>query len=302
VSQNTFGQQDAATVSHPQLSGAQGGNPIDVCGLNMYYKESRVLKDVNLQIPHGAVVGLVGANGAGKTTLMRCLLGLSLPQSGHIRLLGDTPGDFSDGTRERLGYVAQIPELIEWMKLGQYLDYIGAFYPKWQARRVAQLVSDWVLNLNQKISQMSLGQKQKVALLQALGHTPDLLLLDEPVASLDPLMRRDFMRTLFEDAPDRTVLISSHLLSDLERIITHLVLMKDGRILLADEWDVLAESLQRVQLTHRLPDEPGVLAQHVHANGVTAVIDTRHFDMTSLPTGVRPASMNLDALFVELVS
>jgi ABC-2 type transport system ATP-binding protein len=302
VSQNTFGQQDAATASHPQLSGAQGSNPIDVCGLNMHYKERHVLKDVNLQIPHGAVVGLVGANGAGKTTLMRCLLGLSLPQSGHIHLLGDTPGDLSDGTRERLGYVAQTPELIEWMKLRQYLDYIGAFYPKWQARRVAQLVSDWDLNPNQKIAQMSLGQKQKVALLQALGHTPDLLLLDEPVASLDPLMRRDFMRTLFEDAPDRTVLISSHLLSDLERIITHLVLMKDGRILLADEWDVLAESLQRVQLAHRLPDEPGVLAQHVRANGVTAVIDTRHFDMTLLPKGVRPASMNLDALFVELVS
>jgi ABC-2 type transport system ATP-binding protein len=291
VSQNTFSQQGAATV-----------NSIDVHGLNMSYKDTHVLKDVALHIPQGAVVGLVGANGAGKTTLMRCLLGLSLPQSGHIRVLGDSPGDFSDSTRECLGYVAQTPELIEWMKLGQYLDYIGAFYPKWQARRVAQLVSAWDLKPKQKIAQMSLGQKQKIALLQALGHAPDLWLLDEPVASLDPLMRRDFMRTLFDDAPGRTVLISSHLLSDLERIITHLVLMKDGRILLADEWDVLAESLQRVQLARRLPDEPGVLAQHVHADGVTAVIDTRLFDMTLLPTGVCPVSMNLDALFVELVS
>jgi ABC-2 type transport system ATP-binding protein len=275
---------------------------IALSGLNMSYKSTHVLKNVSLHIPRGAVVGLVGANGAGKTTLMRCLLGLSRPQSGHIRVLGDTPGDFSDRTRERLGYVAQTPELIEWMKLGQYLDYIGAFYPQWQARRVEQLTKAWDLNPKQKIAQMSLGQKQKVALLQALGHAPDLLLLDEPVASLDPLMRRDFMRTLFDDAAERTVLISSHLLSDLERIITHLVLMKDGRILLAEEWDVLAESLQRVQLTHRLPEVPGVLVQHVHAAGVTAVIDTRRFDASLLPAGVHPVGMNLDALFVELLS
>lgn len=281
-------------------------NPISVHGLHLSYKTQQVLRGIDLQIPQGAVVGLVGANGAGKTTLMRCLLGLSLPQSGTIQLLGDTPGEFSDSTRERLGYVAQTPELIEWMKLGQYLDYIGAFYTHWNAQRTAQLVSAWDLNPHQKIAQMSLGQKQKVALLQALGHNPDLLLLDEPVASLDPLMRRDFMRTLFEDAAQRTVLISSHLLSDLERIITHLVLMKDGRILLTDEWDVLSENLHRVHLPHGLPhllpNVPGVLAQHVHPDGITAVIDQRSFDATQLPAGVQPVSMNLDALFVELLS
>ncbi len=288
------------STAAPGTNGPEG--PIEVSGLNLSYKTHRVLQDVNLHVPQGAVVGLVGANGAGKTSLMRCLLGLTLPQSGQIRLLGEDPGDLSDKARARLGYVAQTPELIEWMKVGQYLDYIGAFYPVWHTQRIEQLLKTWSLAPKQKIVELSLGQKQKLALLQALGHAPELLLLDEPVASLDPLMRRDFMRTLFDDAPQRTVLISSHLLSDLERIITHLVLMKDGRILLADEWDVLAEALQRVQLAHRLPDEPGVLVQHVHSSGVTAVIDKRKFDMTLLPSGVQPGSMNLDALFVELVS
>ena len=277
-------------------------NPIAVSGLNLSYKTRHVLKDVNLQVPAGAVVGLVGANGAGKTTLMRCLLGLTLPQSGQVRLLGEDPLDLSDSARSRLGYVAQTPELIEWMNVGQYLDYIGAFYPVWDAPRITQLMQAWDLNPKQKIVELSLGQKQKLALLQALGHTPELLLLDEPVASLDPLMRRDFMRALFEDAPQRTVLISSHLLSDLERIITHLVLMKDGRVLLADEWDVLTECLQRVLLKHRLPEAPGVLVQHEHADGVTAVIDTRQFDLTLLPDGAVPTGMNLDGLFVELLS
>ncbi len=167
---------------------------------------------------------------------------------------------------------------------------------------MTQWLTKWTLDPKQKIMALSLGQKQKLALLQALGHAPELLLLDEPVASLDPLMRREFMRTLFDDAPGRTVLISSHLLSDLERIITHLVLMKEGRILLADEWDVLVEKVQRVQLQQRLPEVPGLLAQHVRADGVTAVIDTRQFDLSLLPAGAQPAAMNLDALFVELVS
>ena len=283
-------------------SDALAADPIQVSGLNLSYKKVPVLRDFRLSVPPGAVVGLVGANGAGKTSLMRCLLGLTLPQSGQIRVLGEDPAALSDSARARLGYVAQTPELIEWMKVGQYLDYIGAFYPSWDTRRVQQLTQAWDLNPKQKIVELSLGQKQKVALLQALGHDPELLLLDEPVASLDPLMRRDFMRTLFEHAPQRTVLISSHLLSDLERIITHLVLMKDGRILLADEWDVLVEVLQRVQLRSRLPDEPGVLVQHEHADGVTAVIDTRLFDRSLLPHGVQASGMNLDGLFVELVS
>ncbi len=281
---------------------ADATDPVQVSGLNLSYKNQVVLKDVNLSLPRGSVVGLVGANGAGKTSLMRCLLGLTLPQSGAIRLLGEDPTDLSDGVRARLGYVAQTPELIEWMKVGQYLDYIGAFYPAWHTQRVTQWLTKWTLDPKQKIMALSLGQKQKLALLQALGHAPELLLLDEPVASLDPLMRREFMRTLFDDAPGRTVLISSHLLSDLERIITHLVLMKEGRILLADEWDVLVEKVQRVQLQQRLPEVPGLLAQHVRADGVTAVIDTRQFDLSLLPAGAQPAAMNLDALFVELVS
>jgi len=289
-------------ASYASESALANACPIEVSDLNLSYKNRHVLKDVCLQIPQGAVVGLVGANGAGKTSLIRCMLGLTLPQSGEARLLGEDSRNLSDHARARLGYVAQTPELIEWMKVAAYLDYIGAFYPVWHEQRVMQLLLDWDLSPTQKIAELSLGQKQKLALVQALGHAPDLLLLDEPVASLDPLMRRDFMRALFDDVPQRTVLISSHLLSDLERIITHLVLMKEGKILVFDEWDVLAESLQRVQLAKRLPDESGVLVQHIHPDGVTAVIDIRQFDPSRLPPEAQTAQMNLDALFVELLS
>lgn len=277
-------------------------SPIEVSGLNLHFKDRHVLKDVDLHIPPGAVVGLVGPNGAGKTSLMRCLLGLTLPQSGQIRLLGENPRTLSDSVRAGLGYVAQTPELVDWMRVGHYLDYIAAFYPVWHGARVEAWRRAWDLDLDQKIAVLSLGQKQKLALLQALGHAPALMLLDEPVASLDPLMRRDFMRSLFDDGQSRTVLISSHLLNDLERIITHLVLMKDGRIVLADEWDVLTECLQRVHLSRRLPDAAGLMAQHICPEGLTAVIDTRQFDLSLLPCDAHLVPMNLDTLFVELVS
>lgn len=267
------------------------------------YGDTTALDQVNLQLPAGAVVGLAGSNGAGKSSLMRCLLGLTLPQSGHIRLLGEDPRELSDMARARLGYVAQTPELIEWMKVGQHLDYIGAFYPEWDAAGVAQWCAQWGLNPTEKVAGLSLGQKQKLSLLLALGHHPQLLVLDEPVASLDPLMRREFMRTLFEDDAQRTVIVSSHLLSDLERVITHLVLMKNGRIVLVDEWDALTESLRRVVLPMCLPQTEGVLAQRVETAGVTAVIDTRQLALTDLPADTRQiTAMNLDDLFVELMS
>jgi ABC-2 type transport system ATP-binding protein len=295
-------QQHLADDLHSHEDVAAGVHPIEVSGLNLRFKDRHVLKQLDLRIPQGAVVGLVGANGAGKTCLMRCLLGLTLPQSGQIRLLGENPQTLSDGARARLGYVAQTPELVDWMRVGHYLDYIAAFYPVWHSARVEAWRLAWDLTMDQKIAELSMGQKQKLALLQALGHSPELMLLDEPVASLDPLMRREFMRSLFDDGRQRTVLISSHLLNDLERIITHLVLMKDGRIVLADEWDVLTECLQRVQLPRRLPDVPGLLAQHVYPAGLTAVIDTRQFDLSLLPSGAQVGPMNLDTLFVELVS
>jgi ABC-2 type transport system ATP-binding protein len=271
--------------------------------VSLAYGASVALAAVNLRLPAGAVVGLVGSNGAGKSSLIRCLLGLALPQSGQIRLLGEDPQELSDGARANLGYVPQTPELIEWMKVGQHLDYIGAFYPNWDAVRVANWCTAWDLPVQQKVAGLSLGQKQKLSLLLALGHAPQFLVLDEPVASFDPLMRREFMRSLFDEGPERTVLISSHLLSDLERVITHLVLLKGGRVLLIDEWDALNEALRRVISPTRLPDTPGVLAQRTAGDDTTAVIDTRQFSLSDLPTGTRQVmAMNLDDLFVELMS
>lgn len=276
--------------------------PITVRDLRLRYDGRTVLDIPELSIPAGAVVGLVGSNGAGKSSLMRCLLGLTLPEAGDLRVLGDAPTALSDATRAALGFVPQTPELVDWMKVGQHLDFIGSFYPAWNARWVGEKLAAWNLPIDRRVTALSLGEKQKLSLLLALGHAPQLVLLDEPVASLDPLARREFMRSLFDLDAERTVMISSHLLSDLERVISHVVLLKAGRVVLCDEWDALGESLRRVASPTRLPEHAGLLVRRTDGSGDIAVVDTRRLPLAELPRGASASAMNLDDLFVEMMS
>jgi ABC-2 type transport system ATP-binding protein len=218
---------------------------IQATDLHLAYNRQPVLQGVNLAISEGAVVGLVGRNGAGKSTLLRSLTGLTLPYSGHCTLLGCPSHALDDATRARLGYVSQTGDLLSWLTVWQNVAYIGSFYPRWQAERAHALCARFELDENKRADQLSVGGQQKLALVMALAHDPDLLLLDEPVASLDPLARRDFMRLLFEDAETRqqprTVLLSSHLLTDLERVVSHVIFLREGRVPLQGAWDALQE-------------------------------------------------------------
>lgn len=205
------------------------------------------LEGVDLQIPVGAVVGLVGRNGAGKSSLMQLLLGLVPPSAGHSRLLGAPSLALPDGVRERLGVVLQQPDLFGWLNGHEHLQELGALYAGYNARRALALAVRLDLPLGVRAERLSPGDQQKLSLLLALAHDPDLLLLDEPVSALDPLARRQFLRSLFSarpaDAPPRTVLLSSHLLQDLERVVSHVVFLREGRVQLQGAWDELAEQL-----------------------------------------------------------
>ncbi len=207
----------------------------------------RLLDGVSFALPEGAVVGLVGRNGAGKSTLMRCLLGLTTPTSGESRLLGAPSGKLPDAVLERLGYAAQTPDLFPRLTGLEHLDEMAAVYPGVNLRDAAALAGRLDLSLGQRAADLSLGDQQKLAVVLALAHDPDLLLLDEPVASLDPISRRDFMRALFSlrhKATPRTVLVSSHLLSDLERVVSHVMFLREGRLQLFIEWDEAVEHLR----------------------------------------------------------
>ena len=263
------------------------------------YGDVTVLEKMSLNIPRGAVVGLVGRNGAGKSTLLRALVGLSVPSSGHASLLGCPSEQLNDDVRARLGYVAQTPDLFEWMSVQEHLRTIGRAYPNWNMQRALVLAIQLHLPLARSVRNLSGGDQQKLAVVLALAHDPEVLILDEPVSSLDPMTRRDFMRALFAEhgasdtvAHERTVLISSHLLSDLERVVSHVAFMRQGRLQLFDTWDAMLEHLRLVPRASNAFAPPALVCQSAEH----CVIDTRH-----APEWIDAGRvMSLDELFAEL--
>jgi ABC-2 type transport system ATP-binding protein len=219
---------------------------IEIHRLVKSYGSKSVLTDLDLSIEQGSVVGLLGINGAGKTTLIKCALGLIRPQAGFIRLLGEDAWDLSAVAKARIGYVPQSIRFYTWMKARHLIDYTAAFYPNWDHGLVADLIKDWAIPANDRIVTLSAGQLQKLGILLAIGHNPDLLILDEPAASLDPLARRQFLQMLIDLAEPgcRTVLFSTHITSDLERVADQVAILKSGTIIWRGLLDDLKEQTQ----------------------------------------------------------
>jgi ABC-2 type transport system ATP-binding protein len=223
---------------------------IKTAGLGKRYGSKWALQDCSFEIPEGRVCGLVGANGAGKTTLLRLLAGLGRPSAGTAEVEGRTPGDDRDFLAD-IGYLAQdIPLYRRWnaedhLRMGAHLN------PRWDDALARDRLLTLRIPLEQRVGTMSGGQRAQVALALALAKHPRVLLLDEPVAALDPLARRGFLSTLAEAVADgdMTVVLSSHLVADLERVCDHLVILADSRTVLADDMD-------EVLATHRLLTAP----------------------------------------------
>jgi ABC-2 type transport system ATP-binding protein len=261
-----------------------------------------VLDAITLAVPRGAVVGLVGRNGAGKSTLLRCLVGLTAPGAGASSLLGCPSLALTDAVRGRLGYVAQTPDLFDWMTVHEHLETIGRAYPTWNDERILILAGRLGLQLGQSVRKLSGGDQQKLAVVLALAHAPDLLILDEPVSSLDPMTRREFMRALFieHDADDGapasapTIVISSHLLGDLERVASHIAFLHDGRLQLFDSWDAMLEHYRLLPLAAA----DGFADAVVFRNRSQCLVDARRAPRAADSGHIG----SLDALFVALNS
>ena len=215
---------------------------IEIVGMVKSYGKKAVLTGVDLSVPKGSVVGLLGTNGAGETTLIKAALGLIHLDGGRARLLGEDAWDLSAEATARIGYVPQVINLYPWMKVRHLIDYTAAFYPNWNDNLVKRLTTEWDIPVEDRIGPLSVGQLQKVAIVLALGHEPELLLLDEPAASLDPLARRQFLQTIIDLAEPgkRTVLFSTHITSDLERVADRVAILKSGHI----AWYGLLEELK----------------------------------------------------------
>src|SRR5207302_6522462 len=197
-----------------------------------HFGATTALDSVSLSMPRGAVYGLVGANGAGKTTLIRHLLGLLRAESGSVRVFGLDPVVDPVGVLSRIGYLSEENDLPGWMRIDEVIRYSRAFYPAWDDAYAEELRRMFALDGAAKIKNLSKGQKARAGLLIALAYRPELLVLDEPSSGLDPLVRRDILaaiiRTITEEG--RTVLFSSHLLEEVERVADHVAMIHRGRI------------------------------------------------------------------------
>ncbi|HEY1004777.1 MAG TPA: ABC transporter ATP-binding protein [Streptosporangiaceae bacterium] len=209
---------------------------IEARGLGKQYRSRWALSDCTLSIPAGHVVGLVGPNGAGKTTLLHLVTGLLTPTAGTIEVIGSQPAA-SAAQLARVGFVAQNTPTYAAFSIADHLRLGAHLNPGWDAKLAADRIRRLGLDPAVKAGRLSGGQRAQLALTLAIAKRPELLILDEPVASLDPLARRDFLRDLTGAVAEHrmTVVLSSHLISDLERVCDYLVVLTAAHVRLAGE-------------------------------------------------------------------
>ena len=222
--------------------------------LSRHFGDQTALQEVTLDVTRGRVCSLVGENGAGKTTLIKHLLGLYSAQIGTVRVFGGDPVRDPAAVLSRIGYLSEDRDLPDWMRVHELMSYTKAFYPRWDDHYASDLLQMFELHRNQKIRTLSRGQRARAGLLVALAHRPELLILDEPSSGLDPGARQDILAAVVRTIADegRTVLFSSHLLHEVQRVADDVAMLHQGRLVLNEPLDDLLTRHRLV--TFRFPE------------------------------------------------
>jgi ABC-2 type transport system ATP-binding protein len=292
------------------ISPNTSASPLVLSDVTHRFGEHTALRNVSLEIPAGRIIGLLGRNGAGKTTLLNISAGLLLPSAGTCRTLDIPSGQLDTPQLTRLGLVQQEGRYLEWMTVRQQLDFNASFYPRWDRDLEKRLVEALEVDPKRKIVQLSPGDRQKVGILLGVCHRPSLLLLDEPISALDPIVRKrmlDFLLELLRD-DGCTVVISSHILNDVEKIVDWIVALDAGELAENTPFDSLQESFAEWTLTSTNGALPETFAEsfvmthqgdarqallHVRTadpEAVTRFAATHHVEIRSRP-------LNLDEMF-----
>jgi ABC-2 type transport system ATP-binding protein len=228
---------------------------VDVSRLTRRFGAKTAREEGSLVVPRGGVFGLIGANGAGKTTLIKHLLGMLKAEAGTVSVFGQDPVANPVGVLARIGYLSEDRDLPDWMRIGELMRYSQAFFPDWDDAYAEELRQAFDLDVNARIKTLSRGQRARAGLLAALAHRPQLLILDEPSSGLDPIVRRDILsaiiRTIAEEG--RTVLFSSHLLDEVQRVADRVAIIHQGRIVLTASMDEIMDTHRRVTLRFSEP-------------------------------------------------
>lgn len=204
-------------------------NPILECkSITKKYSSLTALSDVNLTLERGRIIGLLGPNGSGKTTLIKLINGLLVPNGGSIKINGREPGI---ETKKIISYLPEMTYLADWMRVNQVIEFFQDFYEDFDSDKAYMMLEDLKINSSQQLKTMSKGTKEKVQLILVMSRQADLYCLDEPIGGVDPASRDYILNTIITNyREDSTILISTHLIADIEKILDEVIFIKDGTI------------------------------------------------------------------------
>jgi ABC-2 type transport system ATP-binding protein len=295
--------------------GHQGERPIPLAietdKLTRYYNDRCAVDQVTLRVPEGCVYGLLGPNGSGKTTTIKMLLGLLKPTRGSARLLGHESQRLPPRLRDRIGYVAEGHELYRSASIADLAKFQSAFFSRWNGASFRQMLDHFRLLPNQRIRQLSNGQRAQVSLALTLACEPDLLVMDDPTLGVDPVIRRRFLESMIQliNQKGRTVLFSSHVLADVERVAQRIGILTFGVLRVDCTLAEFKAKLRRVQVVFDAPvpsllDLPGLV--WLQATGRESVLTIAHYDGTHEAAlrmrgarRIEPLESTLEDLFID---
>lgn len=272
------------------------------------YGRADAVDGLSLRVEPGRCYGFFGRNGAGKTTTIKCLLNLLRPTSGELRVFGLDPRRHEVDVKSRVAYVPDSVAFYPWMTVRGTLDYFASFRARWNQHTERALLDQFRLGVDQKTSHLSKGQRTQLALITAICAEPELLVLDEPTSGLDPIVRREFIETVIgayqEGKPgQRTVFVSTHLISEFEGLIDKFTIIERGRDVLTLDADVARDRYQRIYA--RFSDDPGTLdltgarVLRRHGREVEVVVNGNAADVTARLKSRSPETLTAESLTLE---
>ncbi len=289
-------------------------NSIECHHVSRSYGSQKALEDFSLILPRGSIYGFLGRNGSGKTTLIRMLVGLMWPDQGEIQVLGKNPREFTVEDRQKIGYLSEKQILPPALKIGQLVNFCRPLYPKWDDSVVQRLSDRFGLDSKKKIQKLSNGQQRQVGFMIALAQKPEVLILDEPASTLDVVARREFLDEILEliREEERTVLFSTHILSDVERIADRVGILRDGKLAIDESLDSLKENVKQIRFTSRDGSTPKILLPNTYRtkkDRQELLVTARVNDLPAIQQAAQSAgcdyeilSLGLEDLFVEISS